>query len=232
MKYTYFRNNITNLEDNANFFLRAQEGKYDTSKISTSINYNSLDSNITPTNGTTFWFQPGVSGLGGDSKHVSLVTGASQYFPIADGWVFNTLAEGGIIEGYNNTATRVNERYDLGEREVRGFQNAGITPRTVEGDLVGGNKFYRGSAELTFPIYGLSEELGVKGHTFSDVGSAWGAEESGPTINDENGIRVGAGVGISWDSPFGPIRANYAKALVKEDFDETQSFSFDFGTRF
>ncbi len=232
LKYSLFRNEISSIDDNANFFLRAQEGKYDTSVVSQGITYDSRDSTLQPTNGLLYWLSTGVSGLGGDSKYVSASTGASQYFPVADGWVFNVLGEVGAIEGYSDANVRVNERFNLGENEVRGFDNAGITPRTTDGDLVGGNKFYRGTAELSFPLYGLSEELGIKGHTFTDIGSAWDSDDEGPSILDESSIRVGVGAGISWNSPFGPLRADLAKAVVKEDFDETQIFHFNFGTRF
>jgi outer membrane protein insertion porin family len=40
------------------------------------------------------------------------------------------------------------------------------------------------------------------------------------------------GVGISWSSPFGPIEVDLSKAIMKEDFDEDETFSFNVGTRF
>jgi len=45
-------------------------------------------------------------------------------------------------------------------------------------------------------------------------------------------IRVSSGIGMTWTSPFGPIRLDLARAIVKEDRDRTQFFSFSFGTRF
>ena len=38
--------------------------------------------------------------------------------------------------------------------------------------------------------------------------------------------------GLSWRSPFGPILIDFAKALLKEDFDKTEVFRFDFGVKF
>jgi outer membrane protein insertion porin family len=49
---------------------------------------------------------------------------------------------------------------------------------------------------------------------------------------DDSSPRVGAGVGISWRSPFGLINIDLAQAVVKKDYDETQVFRFGFGTRF
>jgi len=39
-------------------------------------------------------------------------------------------------------------------------------------------------------------------------------------------------VGVSWRSPFGPIRVDLAQAVVKENFDKEELFRFSFGTRF
>ncbi len=44
--------------------------------------------------------------------------------------------------------------------------------------------------------------------------------------------RVAVGVGVNWNSPFGPFRIDFAKALLKEDGDQTKSFTFNVGTQF
>ncbi|WP_231639240.1 outer membrane protein assembly factor BamA [Sphingomonas profundi] len=44
--------------------------------------------------------------------------------------------------------------------------------------------------------------------------------------------RVSVGVGVNWNSPFGPFRINVAKALLKEPGDNTKLFSFNVGTQF
>ena len=44
--------------------------------------------------------------------------------------------------------------------------------------------------------------------------------------------RVSVGVGVNWISPFGPLRIDVAKALLKQDGDETKLFSFNVGTQF
>ena len=113
---------------------------------------------------------------------------------------------------------------------MRGFERAGVGPRdTSTNDSLGGNFFYRGSAELMFPI-GLPEELGVAGHAFSDFGSLWNIDETGGNIADENSLRMSAGVGISWRSPLGPVRVDFAQPIIGEDFDEAEIFRFSFRT--
>ena len=44
--------------------------------------------------------------------------------------------------------------------------------------------------------------------------------------------RLSVGVGVNWTSPFGPLRIDIAKALLKEEGDETKLFSFNVGTQF
>lgn len=44
--------------------------------------------------------------------------------------------------------------------------------------------------------------------------------------------RLSIGVGINWVSPFGPLRIDVAKALLKQKGDDTKLFSFNVGTQF
>jgi len=44
--------------------------------------------------------------------------------------------------------------------------------------------------------------------------------------------RLSIGIGVNWNSPFGPFRIDFAHALLKERGDETKTFSFNVGTQF
>lgn len=44
--------------------------------------------------------------------------------------------------------------------------------------------------------------------------------------------RLAVGIGVNWNSPFGPLRIDFAKVLLKEDGDDTKPFSFNVGTQF
>jgi outer membrane protein insertion porin family len=44
--------------------------------------------------------------------------------------------------------------------------------------------------------------------------------------------RVSIGFGVNWNSPFGPFRIDIARALVKQDGDDTKLFTFNVGTAF
>ncbi|HUE78563.1 MAG TPA: outer membrane protein assembly factor BamA [Sphingomicrobium sp.] len=44
--------------------------------------------------------------------------------------------------------------------------------------------------------------------------------------------RLAIGIGVNWVSPFGPFRIDLAKALLKQEGDDTKLFSFNVGTQF
>lgn len=232
LRYRVERNEITNVQSNASRFIRDQEGQRNTSALSQRLTYDSRDSTLFPTNGTLYWLDTEVAGLGGDAKYISGKTGANYFYPIADQWVFDVLGEVGAIEGYSDSDVEINERFFLGGANLRGFEKAGIGPRdSGTNDSLGGNLFYRGTAELALPL-GLPEDFGIKGHVFSDFGSLWSLDDSGPEVLDKSSLRASAGVGMSWRSPFGPVRVDLATPLADEEFDKREAFRFNFGTQF
>lgn len=233
LKYRYERNDIENVQSDASRYIQDQEGRRVTSAISQRVTYQDLDSTLFPTNGVTAWFDTELAGLGGDAEFVSAKLGASYYYPVYDNIVFNVLGEGGAIQGLSNSDVQINERYFLGGATLRGFQRAGVGPRDIStDDSLGGNYFYRGSAEFSFPV-GLPEEMGIKGHAFTDVGSIWDLDEPyDPNIKDIDSLRASAGVGVSWRSPLGPVRVDLSAPYIEEDFDKDEVFRFNFGTRF
>ena len=44
--------------------------------------------------------------------------------------------------------------------------------------------------------------------------------------------RVAVGVGVNWNSPFGPLRIDVAKALISAPGDDTKLITFNVGTQF
>lgn len=59
-------------------------------------------------------------------------------------------------------------------------------------------------------------------------GSAFVEEYVGATLKP----RVSVGFGVNWNSPFGPFRIDIAKALVKQNGDDTKLITFNIGTQF
>jgi outer membrane protein insertion porin family len=137
---------------------------------------------------------------------------------------------------------------DLTQLPFTGFQ----------GDALGGSLYWGASLELQTPLYFLPKDAGVKVAAFADAGSLWdyigptsfpatGERISGsvcpswsPVANPlvpcplDNGmhIRSSVGIGLIWDSPFGPLRFDYSFPLTKEPYDRVQQFRFGGGTKF
>jgi len=44
--------------------------------------------------------------------------------------------------------------------------------------------------------------------------------------------RISVGVGVNWNSPFGPLRIDLAKALVSQPGDDKKLITFNVGTQF
>jgi outer membrane protein insertion porin family len=125
---------------------------------------------------------------------------------------------------------KIAQRFFIGGDSLRGFQIAGIGPRDGN-DSLGGKYYYTGTAELSFPL-GLPKELNLVGKGFIEAGSLWGTDDVGASIRDSSALRVTAGLGLQWISPFGPLRIDYSFPIKYQPFDNRQRFNFSFGTRF
>ena len=230
--YSYEKINITDVDANASLFIREQEGTNVTSLVGHALTWDRRNNRFDPTEGAMVRFSQEYAGLGGDSEFVRHELNASYYYPLYDQVTFLLSANGGSIIGINDDDVRINDRFFLGGRRLRGFDNAGVGPRDIAtDDSLGGNTYYTGTAEMTFPL-GLPEDLGFKGAVFVDAGSLFDLDSSGANIFDTGSVRASGGVGLLWKSPFGPIRLDFASAFKKEDFDETEVFRFNFGSRF
>ena len=51
-------------------------------------------------------------------------------------------------------------------------------------------------------------------------------------IDQSMQVRASVGAGLIWNSPFGPLRFDYAVPLLKQDQDRIQRFRFGGGTKF
>lgn len=231
IRYSLEQSNITNVDPYASIFIKQQEGKNTTSMIGHSIIYDDLDSKFSPTKGFYFRVNQDLAGFGGDDRFIRHEIQSEYYYPIAKKWTFVGSGAAGHILGIGKDV-RINQRFFIGSKEIRGFANAGIGPRDIStDDALGGNAYYVASGEVRFPL-GLPDDLGVTGGVFFDVGSEWSLDATGPTVRDSSAPRASSGVGVAWASPFGPIRIDFAKALVKEEYDNEELVRFSFGTRF
>jgi outer membrane protein insertion porin family len=169
--------------------------------------------------------------------------------------------QGGILQSLDAGGTKIVDNFMLGPTLVRGFAPAGLGPRDISGagidaygNPLGGTKYWGASAETQFPLWGIPKDVGLRGAVFADAGALWGfngqtnfagggactapnpaANMQGNCITvggDTPDIRTSAGVSLIWSSPLGPIRFDFAKAITKNQWDQTQFFQFTGGTTF
>lgn len=123
--------------------------------------------------------------------------------------------------------------YAGGVNSVRGYANGSLGPQDTDpitklNFAVGGTRRVVGNVEVFAPVPLLKDSKQFRLSAFVDGGNVWGDSQ---TINLGD-LRYGAGVGISWFSPFGPLKLMYAKALNAKANDKTESIQFQLGKVF
>ena len=231
-RYTLSRDKIDGIATTASPAIQAQEGTFTTSSIGNEFFYDKRDSRFSPTDGHFVRYNIDLAGFGGTERFIKNEL-SSGIFRRLFGSAFIGSLDGslGIINGLNDNV-RVSERFFLGGNRLRGFETGGVGARDLStGDALGGTKFYRASTEVEFPL-GLPDEFDIRGSIFTDIGSVWDNDDPLGNIADDASLRGSVGIGLGWASPAGPIRINLTRAYLKEDYDLTESFAFNFGTRF
>lgn len=231
LRYKFSVEDLNRVNNNASRFIRQQQGTEYISLIGHDLTYDRRNSSIDPTDGYMIRFGNDFAGVGGTVGFLRSELGAIYYQSITDNVVASLSGELGHIVGVGDDV-RVTDRFFLGGDNLRGFEDGGAGPRDVAtDDALGGQQRANATLEVLFPI-GLPEEFGVKGAAFSDVGYLSETDDSGPEIRDTGSIRAAVGVGLAWNSPFGPVRIDLSQAVLDEEFDEKEFFRLNFGTRF
>ena len=231
VRYTISRNEILDVDSDASLAIQQQRGTTISSVIGQDLIYDRRDNRLDPREGYFARLRNDLAGLGGDVSYLRSRLGAGYYQPLGGDFVAAVLGEIGYVFGIGEDV-RITDNFFLGGNTFRGFQTAGIGPRdVVTEDALGGNKFFVGTTELSFPL-GLPEEFQIRGRVFSDFGTLTDSDFKSASSVDEASIRVSIGTGLSWKSPLGPIAVDFAVPLVKESFDQLELFRFSVGTRF
>ena len=251
--YTYRTDNVL-VFSSASSALLNQAGSRATSVLTYTLNWSRLNDPIEPSNGYRLQFTQGFAGIGGDVRYVrSEINGAvyRPFFPglLGDDVVASFTMNGGFVLPWDGDSVRINDRFFKGGNSFRGFEVAGLGPRAVSrdpntgelirGDALGGRLYAVGALEVSFPL-GLPEQYGVRGSLFTEFGTL-GLLDSADQVDegtqavftvDDLALRASAGLSIFWDSPFGPVRFDFAQAFMREDYDRAEFFRFSTRTGF
>ncbi|SQI43466.1 outer membrane protein assembly factor YaeT [Leminorella richardii] len=92
-----------------------------------------------------------------------------------------------------------------GDRSIRGYKYKSVSPEDSDGKLTGASKMATGSLEYQYNV----------------TGNWWGAAfaDGGDAVNkiDDYKFKKGAGVGVRWASPIGPIKFDIAAPIGDKD---------------
>ena len=212
------------------------------SSVSGTLFYNTIDDVRNPRDGIYVTATAEIAGVGGDAEYVKVTGRGSYYRTLLDkADVVGVISGGGgHIAHYGGGAPRVFDLFQGSTRMVRGFEAAGWGPYdpAPANDHLGGTTYFHGSVEAQFPLPVLPDSLGIKGAVFADAATLYGndlkatGEEGGPLESISARARASVGASLIWNSPFGPLRVDYAIPVAKQPNDRLQEFNFGISSRF
>jgi outer membrane protein insertion porin family len=236
--YTLSSRDVYDIPTGSSIYIESEQGVTTLSQISQTISFDYVDDDVAPTSGVELSLTTDFAGAGGTAKYIRISPNIAYYIPLervfgSKDWVLKLSASAGDLIPILGYTDNIVDRFFLGGDNLRGFADGGVGVHDVmTGDSIGGRVIATQSSELHFPLP-VSKDIGISGFAFVDVGTLYGATAlPGYPIYDQTGPRVGAGVGVSWNTPFGLINLSLAQPVVKQKDDQIQQFRVSFGTRF
>src|SRR5690606_5675844 len=196
------------------------------------------DSALAPNKGSYTRLSADISTM--DLKYYMLSAQQQYYLPLGRSF---TLAFNGMVDWGRSYGGKgfpvIKNVYAGGIGSVRGYEGASIGPRDERtGDYLGGARRIVGTVQLYLPFPGTQHDRTLRWFLFADAGQVRAGD--GMTcmagfrnsVEDPCGWRYSAGVGLSWQSPMGPLQLSFGRALNAKEGDEKQAFQFQIGTAF
>jgi len=196
--------------------------------------YDSRDNLLFPNRGVLQRLSAEVSVPGLDLEYYKLEYQHAWYKDVFKNVTFMLNGELGYADSYGSRKFPFFKNFFVGGvNSVRGFENGtlgpiDIDPATGNDFSVGGTTKVVGNAEVFVPVPLIKDSSQFRLSAFFDAGRAFGDSES-ISIGD---LRYSTGVGVSWFSPFGPLKIVFAKPLNDKQGDNTQTLQFQFGQQF
>ena len=216
---------ITNSSTVSNSILNSSGGNM-SYLLKNNLKYSTLNPGFVSKNGNFFNFNNTIETPTSSSNgFVRNIITLKQYHSM-DNNIFSIQTKIGNIFSLNNNDILTDDKFSLGGRWLRGFDNYGVGPRNSRSSYVGGNNIaatkldysYQINSNSNFPIY-----LNL----FNDYGIIWDNKTT-PT-NSDNNLRASAGFGIKYYSPIGPIGFTWGFPLIDEEYDIKRMFLFSIG---
>jgi outer membrane protein insertion porin family len=195
------------------------------------------DSAVAPTKGSYTRLSSDFSTM--NLRYYMLSAAHQTYIPLGKAYTlaFNGMADWGRSMG-GKTFPVIKNVYAGGIGSVRGYEGASLGPRdTLTNDYLGGSQRVAGSVQLYLPFPGASRDRTLRWFLFSDVGQVKNTDGTCPAgiggvAAETCGWKYSAGLGLSWESPLGPLQLSFGRALNAKEGDNKQAFQFQIGTGF
>ncbi len=238
--YTLVDRSIYNAFSGASAYITSQEGLTVLSQIGQVFTLDYRDSAVHPHKGWVLRLGTDYAGIGGTEEFVRGKVDGSYWVPLDaifnnPHWDIEFSAGGGALVDIGNHQESIIDRFFLGGDNLRGFQPGGVGPRDLTDpfeDSIGGRYIWTQSTEMHFPLP-VPKDFGLTGRAFVDLGSLFGYTRLGTDrIIASSAPRMGAGIGFSWNSPFGLINIDFADAVLRQPHDKPEFINFGFGSGF
>ena len=194
--------------------------------LENSITFNTLNNLYFPRNGNYFRFSnvietPSSSKNGYIKNTITYKKFKEFNKDIAS---FQTMI--GNIISLNDSDILPNDKYSLGGRWLRGFDNYGVGPRDSRTSYIGGNNLIATKIDYSKLLF-KNDDNPIYFNIFNDIGLVWDNKTT-PIQSDES-IRSSAGFGIKFYSFIGPIAFTWGFPIQDESYDIKRMFTFSLG---
>lgn len=228
----YERNDIT-LYDNSPFNFQQYVEEFGAKSHAFILNAGWLrdtrDSALAPRKG--YLSRLGTEGsVAGDLRYYSVTAQQQFYWPVTRDLTLALNAQIDYGKGYSGQPfPPLKNFYAGGIGSVRGYAGGSLGPRDPrDDDFIGGAKRFFFNAQLYLPFPGTQQDRTLRWFAFVDGGQVYADNQS----MNFGQLRYSAGLGLSWDSPLGPLQISWAYAINKKEGDDTEPFQFQIGTSF
>ena len=186
------------------------------------------DSAIQPTRGALI--RAGLEIAGGDLQFYRANLSEQWFHPLSRTVTLALNGDLGYVRGLGGKSVPFFKNfYAGGPGSVRGYRAFSLGPQDAESNVLGGTRKISGSAEILFPVPGAQQDKSLRLAAFVDTGQVYGAGQK-VALGE---LRYSAGIGLAWNSPFGPLKLSLAQPLNdKKGLDRVERLQFNFGTSF
>lgn len=179
-----------------------------------------------PNGGSQITIGTRLSGFGGDVSFARWYSDVTHYRPIVWKAILKAKVSGSALSEMSGMPIPFDRRILLGGiQSIRGYQHGEVGPRDRFGNILGGDRGLFANVEILFPVL---EMLRLNGVFFADAGNAWNVADT-PFMQS---VKAGAGLGIRWVSPVGPIRIEYGWKINPEKGETPGAVAFAMGQLF